>query len=99
VELELPKTAAKALPSEKETPLTLNLTKEQDLILQESKIEFRDLIPKLKQITKERKNDRIFLRADGQNDYSTVMQIMGALNRAGFNNISLVTESGGPSLD
>ena len=75
------------------------ITKEQDLILQETKIEFRDLIPKLKQITIERKNDRIFLRADGQNDYSTVMQIMGALNRAGFNNISLVTESGGPSLD
>ena len=99
VELELPKTAAKALPSEKEPPLTLNVTKEQDLILQQSKIEFRDLIPKLKQITKERKNDRIFLRADGRNDYSTVMQIMGALNRAGFNNISLVTESGGPSLD
>ena len=99
VEIKLPKTAAKALPSEKEQPLTLNLTREKELILQESEIEFTELIPKLKQIAKERKDDRIFLRADGENDYSIVMQIMGALNKAGFNNISLVTESGGPSLD
>jgi len=99
VEIRLPKTAAKALPSEKEQPLTLNLTREKELILQESEIEFTELIPKLKQIAKQRKDDRIFLRADGENDYSIVMQIMGALNKAGFNNISLVTESGGPSLD
>ena len=99
VEIKLPKTAAKALPSEKEQPLTLNLTREKELILQESQIEFTELIPKLKQIAKQRKDDRIFLRADGENDYSIVMQIMGALNKAGFNNISLVTESGGPSLD
>ena len=99
VEIKLPKTAAKALPSEKEQPLTLNLTRERELILQESEIEFTELIPKLKQIAKQRKDDRIFLRADGENDYSIVMQIMGALNKAGFNNISLVTESGGPSLD
>ena len=99
VEIKLPKTAAKALPSEKEQPLTLNLTREKELILQESEIEFTELIPKLKQIAKQREDDRIFLRADGENDYSIVMQIMGALNKAGFNNISLVTESDGPSLD
>ncbi len=99
VEIKLPKTAAKALPSEKEQPLTLNLTRDKELILQESEIEFAELIPKLRQIAKERTDDRIFLRADGENDYSIVMQIMGALNKAGFNNISLVTESGGPSLD
>lgn len=99
VEIELPKTAAKALPSEKEQPLTLNLTSEQELILQNSVIELMELIPKLKQISKERTDDRIFLRADGENNYSIVMQILGALNKAGFNNISLVTESGGPSLD
>ena len=69
------------------------------MILQDSEIEFEQLIPKLKNIVKEREDDRIFLRADGQNDYAIVMQIMGALNKAGFNKISLVTESGGPTLD
>ena len=40
VEIELPKTAAKALPAEEESPLTLHLTQEKELILQDSKIEF-----------------------------------------------------------
>lgn len=95
VEINLPKTSANALPTEKEQPLTLSITKEKELYLQETKIEFSDLIPKLKQISKQRKDDRIFLRADGENNYSTIMEIMGALNSSNFSNISLVTESSG----
>ena len=95
VEIELPKTSAKALPTEKEAPLTLSLTKDKELYLQDTKIEFSDLIPKLKQIAEQRDDNRIFIRADGSNNYSTIMEIMGALNSSNFSNISLVTESGG----
>ena len=95
VEIELPKTSAKALPTEKEDPLTLSLTKEKELYLQDTKIEFSELIPKLKQIAEQRNDNRIFIRADGTNNYSTIMEIMGALNSSNFSNISLVTESGG----
>ncbi len=94
IEIELPKTNAKALPSEKEQPLTLSITKEKELYIQETKINFSDLIPKLKLISKQREDKRVFIRADGENDYSTIMKIMGALNNADFTNISLVTESG-----
>ena len=95
VEIELPKTSARALPTEKEQPLTLSLTKDKELYLQDTKIEFSDLIPKLKQIAEQRDDNRIFIRADGSNNYSTIMEIMGALNSSNFSNISLVTESGG----
>ena len=95
VEIELPKTSARALPTEKEQPLTLSLTKNKELFLQDTKIEFVDLIPKLKQIAEQRDDNRIFIRADGSNNYSTIMEIMGALNSSNFSNISLVTESGG----
>ena len=95
VEIELPKTSAKALPTEKEDPLTLSLTKDKELYLQDTKIEFSELIPKLKQIAEQRNDNRIFIRADGANNYSTIMEIMGALNSSNFSNISLVTESGG----
>ena len=95
VEIELPKTSAKALPTEKEEPLTLSLTKDKELYLQDTKIEFSELIPKLKQIVEQRNDNRIFIRADGANNYSTIMEIMGALNSSNFSNISLVTESGG----
>ena len=95
VEIELPKTSAKALPTEKEDPLTLSLTKDKELYLQDTKIEFSELIPKLKQIAEQRNDNRIFIRADGANNYSTIMEIMGALNSSNFSNISLVTESSG----
>ena len=95
VEIELPKTSAKALPTEKEEPLTLSLTKDKELYLQDTKIEFSELIPKLKQIAEQRNENRIFIRADGANNYSTIMEIMGALNSSNFSNLSLVTESGG----
>ena len=95
VEIELPKTSARALPTEKEQPLTLSLTKDKELYLQDTKIEFSELIPKLKLIAEQRNDNRIFIRADGANNYSSIMEIMGALNSSNFSNISLVTESGG----
>ena len=99
VEIELPKTNAKALPTEKEQPLTLSLTKDKELYLQDKNIEFSELIPKLKEIAKQRDDKRIFIRADGENNYSTIMEIMGALNSSNFSNISLVTESGGATYN
>ena len=89
VEIELPKTSAKALPTENEEPLTLSLTKDKELYLQDTKIEFSELIPKLKQIAEQRNDNRIFIRADGANNYSTIMEIMGALNSSNFSNISV----------
>ena len=93
VEINLPNTDAKALPSEKEQPLTLSLTSAGKLILQETPIEAEDLILKLKAVSLEREDDRIFFRADGSNDYESVMKIMGSLSKAGFPNISLVTDT------
>ena len=93
VEINLPNTDAKALPSEKEQPLTLSLTAKGQLILQETPIKSTELVSKLKAISQEREDDRIFFRADGANDYESVMKIMGLLSRAGFPNISLVTDS------
>jgi len=98
VEIKLPKTAASALPSEKEQPLTISLDENGVLLLQEQRIEVMELINKLRIIAVERNDDKIFLRADGENSYKSVMQIMGALNKANFNNISLVTDTGGPTL-
>tara|TARA_B100000214_G_C23687640_1_gene499308 strand:+ start:189 stop:629 length:441 start_codon:yes stop_codon:yes gene_type:complete len=93
VEINLPNTEAKALPSEKEQPLTLSMTANGKLILQELEISTEQLIPKLRAISLEREDDRIFFRADGMNDYEAVMKIMGALSAAGFPNISLVTDT------
>ncbi|MGH1459051.1 MAG: protein TolR [Paracoccaceae bacterium] len=98
VPVELPKTAAKALPGETEEPLTVTITAAGEVMLQKTPVEVGDLITKLTAIAAEREGDRVFLRADGAVPYAQVVEIMGAMNRGGFSNIGLVTETGGPTL-
>ena len=98
VPVELPRTAAAALPSEQEEPLTITLTADGGLALMTTEVPADELIPRLQAIAAERSNNRVFLRADGAIPYAQVVQVMGALNAAGFNNIGLVTDTGGPSF-
>ena len=99
VPVELPKTAAGALPAVEEEPLTLTLTADGGLVLQKTPIARDELIARLHAIAAERTDDRIFLRADGAVRYQDFAQILGALNAAGFSNIGLVTDGNGPTLD
>jgi biopolymer transport protein TolR len=99
VPIELPKTAAAPLPTEQEEPLTIALTKDGLILVQNTEIARQELIPKLQAVAGERESGKIFLRADGTIPYEAVMQVMGALNASGFHNIGLVTEQGGPKFD
>ena len=99
VDIELPKSAAGALESENEEPLTITITKDGEIVLQTSNIPKEELISRLKGVAAERSSNRIFLRADGAIPYEVVMQIMGALNAGGFQDIGLVTDIGGPALN
>ncbi len=99
VPIELPDTAASAMPNEEEEPLTITITADGLILLQTTEVSDADLIPKLTAIAAERTSDKVFLRADGALAYERVAQVMGALNAGGFNNIGLVTDSGGPTMD
>ncbi|MEM9844947.1 MAG: protein TolR [Pseudomonadota bacterium] len=99
VPVELPKTAANALPGEEEEPLTVTLTAEGLITIQTTEVPRGELVGRLRAIATERDSTQVFLRADGAVAYAQVMEVMGALNRGGFSNIGLVTEQGGPRLD
>jgi biopolymer transport protein TolR len=99
VPIELPKTAASALPTEQEEPLTITLTADGRILIQTSDVLPDELIPKLTAIAAERTSNKVFLRADGAIPYQRVAQVMGALNAGGFNNIGLVTDTDGPSFN
>ena len=99
VPVELPKTAATALPSEQEEPLTVTVLADGSVQIQKTETGRDDLVAKLRAISAERASDRVFLRADGAVPYASIMEVMGALNAGGFSNIGLVTETGGPKLD
>jgi biopolymer transport protein TolR len=99
VPVDLPKTAASALPGDNEEPLTVTLTAAGQVQIQTTDVQRDELIGRLRAIASERSSDRVFLRADGSIPYAQVMQVMGALNAGGFSNVGLVTDTGGPTLD
>jgi len=99
VPIELPETAANALPSEQEEPLAITMTADGRLMIQNTETAPGELITRLTAIAAERTSDKIFLRADGSIPYARVAEVMGALSAGGFNNIGLVTDAGGPTLD
>lgn len=98
VEIELPDTAADALPSEDETPLTVTVGADGALTIQNQEVPREAFIPRLSAMAEERRDRQIFLRADETVGYGQVMQVMGALNAAGFTQIGLVTDPDGPTL-
>jgi biopolymer transport protein TolR len=99
VPIELPRTAAAPLPTEAEEPLTIAMTADGQILVQNAAVEPGELIPLLRAVAEERQSGKIFLRADGQIPSEGVMQVMGALNASGFHDIGLVTEQGGPRFD
>ncbi|HOZ32616.1 MAG TPA: protein TolR [Tabrizicola sp.] len=98
VPVELPKSAAGALPTEQEEPLTITLTADGKIAIQQTEVSDAEMIPKLSAIAAERTSKKVFLRADGAIAYARVAQVMGALNAGGFNEIGLVTDAEGPSF-
>ena len=91
VEVDLPKADTPPLPGDDE-PLSVTVARDGTTYLQETEVTVDELIPKLKAITERRPDVRIFIRGDQEIAYGRVMEVMGALNRAGFNNLALVTE-------
>ncbi len=98
VPVELPRTAAGALPAEAEEPLTVTLTADGRLMIQTTETAPADLLPQLRAVAAERTSRKVFLRADGAIPYERVVQVMGALNAGGFSDIGLVTDTDGPSF-
>jgi biopolymer transport protein TolR len=93
VPIDLPQTQAKSLDQDR-TPLTISVSLDGKVFLQNSEIPVGDLVAKLTAVTTARGgfDERIYVRGDRKVDYGTVMRVMGRLSSAGFRRVALVTE-------
>jgi biopolymer transport protein TolR len=93
VPIDLPQSQAKSLDQNRE-PLTLSVSLQGKVFLQNSEIPIDELVAKLKAVTEARGgfDERIYVRGDRKVDYGTVMRVMGRLSAAGFRRVALVTE-------
>lgn len=99
VPLDLPKTAAGAVPAEQEEPLTISIQPDGTVSIMNTPTAEDELIDKLRAVSAERTDKKLYLRADGSISYEKVVQVMGALNAGGFSQIILVTDANGPRFD
>jgi biopolymer transport protein TolR len=91
VEVELPQTEAQNLPADQE-PLTITITADGRIYLQETVVSRDELVPRLTAIAGTGYDARIFIRADDGAAYGEVARVMARINAAGFSNLGLVTD-------
>ena len=92
VPVDLPTSSARQIGGQDE-PLVVTVTSDGKIFLQDTSLQIDQLIPRLSAIMENRKGNRIFLRGDKTIAYGKIMVVMGALNRAGFRRVALITEN------
>ena len=92
VPVELPRTDAKQMDSEAD-PLSITIRADGTIYVQETVVTPDELIAKMRAISREGYDRRVFIRADATADYGLVADVMARLSSSGFRNLGLVTDT------
>ncbi len=92
IDVQLPKAVAQNLPQKPEDPLILSITRSQVYYLNETPVPRSQLSERLKIILRNRRSKAIYLKADRNLPYGTVVETMDILNRLGVESLGMVTE-------
>lgn len=92
VEVNLPETKAGAIAGDDE-PLAISINEAGEIYLQDTAVPIATLVPRLRAITGENRDLRIFVRGDAAINYGRVMEVMGTINRAGYRRVALITKA------
>ena len=91
VDVELPQTTAEPLETEKK-PLILSIDKHGQVFINDMPMGMEQLGEKLTHIMNNRQDRTVYLRADRDIPYGTVVQVMAATKSAGVESIGMVTD-------
>lgn len=91
IDVELPKTESAPLSGQFK-PLVITIDKNNELYITETKVDPKELIPKLKNITKEKKDTRIFVQGDKSVPYGVIVETMSLIYNAGFTKVALISD-------
>ncbi|MGF1605943.1 MAG: protein TolR [Rhodothalassiaceae bacterium] len=91
VPVNLPKADAQGL-GEDSKPLEVSIDAGGTIFVQETEVPLEALQARLAAIAENDLEKRIYVRGDRELDYGRIMQVMAAINRAGFTRVALLTE-------
>jgi biopolymer transport protein TolR len=91
VPVDLPQTQA-ARATGQDEPLVVSVNSNGKVYLMDSELELDALIVRLRAITNNNTEARIFVRGDRAINYGRVLEVMGAVAAAGYTKVALVAE-------
>ncbi len=91
INVNLPESSAAPISGNDE-PLTITVSNKGTVYLQDIEIKTEDLANKLIAVTNEKKDSRILIRGDKDASYGMIMKVVGSINQAGYNHVSLITQ-------
>lgn len=92
IDVKLPKSVSQNLPTTPEDPVILSITKSGITYINETPIPKNQLRDRLRLILKNRRDKAVYLKADRNLPYGTVVETMDLLNRIGVESLGMVTE-------
>lgn len=95
VDVTLPRSDAKPITDDDNKPLEVSITKDGRLYIGETEVKRAQLVDMLGAMTNNDPERRIFIRGDQSLGYGQVMDVLGALNKAGFRRVALLSEGSG----
>ena len=91
IEVDLPETDSAAVSGQFK-PLVISIDKNAEIFIFDSKIDQNSLIQKLKDITKEKTDTKIFVKGDKNVSYGVIVEIMAHIHNAGFTKVALISD-------
>ena len=91
VQVELPKAKSEPVQGQ-DAPVSVSVKHDGKIFINETPVTIEELGSKLKAITGEKTDTRIFVRGDSGVDYGKVMAVIGEVNAAGLTKVALITD-------
>lgn len=92
VPVDLPKANAAAVNTDDQRPIEVSINKEGQIFIGETQVSFQRLLTVLSGATNNDPEKRIFIRGDTKLAYGQVMNVIAALNKAGYRKVALITD-------
>ena len=92
VPVDLPHSNAKPISDEDNKPIEITVLEDGKIYIGETEIKKSRLVPMLSAMTEGQSERRIYIRGDQGLSYGKVMEVIGAINGAGFTKVALISE-------
>ncbi len=90
IDVQLPRERGKALTTDQ--PIVVTVTKNKRVYLNRQRVSLESLERQLRLIARARPEEAVFLRADRDVPYGSVIEAMAAVRRSGIDRLGMVTQ-------